>query len=370
MQEVDPKVAKQLQRRIKRRGYIRKMMQQYRQKEKLELVFLRSQAAQLETEVAQLLQSSFPKRDPVDKLPWKEVAAALLPEKRLALSQQRALTEQVEGMQALVEDMALWVSANTSIPISPTHQRLGWRNMTLLANPASRAMGKEWITQQLFHNSTSMFQYYGFPTLDAPGFETTDVRFYDDYFTFVRCNQFEIDPRVPVELQLAAFANNICDSLMVNGLRTIDFPTIKESTATTTLHQMTTVRDEAINILCGRFSDGNRSVLVAQQIMEDELWYHGKTQRDRTLIFERTTVGGRSVVRMLYLMRQSKNANNEYVCLKDEAKEWNGGNGSQMHESTFRRDGITYGQILSTRGAERTREHMMRMMMRRGPPPK
>ncbi|KAF0700855.1 Aste57867_8654 [Aphanomyces stellatus] len=376
------RLTKQLEKRLKRRGYIRKMMQQYRQKEKLELVFLRTQAEQLETEVKGLLDRGFKisRYEANEMLSWKEVATALLTEKRLAVSQQRALAEQVEEVEELAREMHKWVALHKSIPISPrgcgTWTDLSsWRHVTLFSNPRSRELGKEWITRHMFTNTEAMMRAHGFPSLDVPFFEDTDVHFTadDGHYVLVRRSQYEITTRLPPALQCLVFRNHICDALVINGLETPEAiaTTVKETTRTTTLHQMINMRDEAVNLLCGQFQDGDhRHVVVAQQIQDDELWSHDQPQRNRMMWFERTTLPGstRSVVRMLYIMHQAKLPRGGYEPLDEDAREWGGdlrGLSLPMQEVKSREGSIMHGMRLSRMAQERFQIIVGSIMMRR-----
>ncbi|RHY06366.1 hypothetical protein DYB25_009776 [Aphanomyces astaci] len=367
MQDVD--VAKQAQKRLKRRGYIRKMMQQYRQKEKMEVVFLQSQAEQLELELKHLLNH----HNPLAMLPWKEVAAALDTDKQLAMSQKQALADQVTEVQTLIRDMSKWVTAHTSIPTSPSSRPAGWRNISLLGNHTSRVTGKEWITKHMQHNATNMFRQHGFPSLESAPFQDTDVVFSEHHFTFVRRAQYDVPVGFPLELHLRVFHEFLCDALMVNGLSGVSVPTVVEREASTTLHRLITCRNEGVNLLCGRFTDGaDRGLVVAQQIQHDDLWPHDLPQRNRMLWFERITLPGgqRSVVRMLYMMGQTQSPRDGYVSLHEEAQEW-GGNlqnlPQDMQEVRYRHDSQAYGQLLSAQAVERNRALVAALM---APPPK
>ncbi|KAF0700854.1 Aste57867_8653 [Aphanomyces stellatus] len=368
--EMDAATQKQLQKRLKRRGYIRKMMQQYREKERLEFAFLRSSAQQLEDELNAMLAAAIPKYDASAMLTWKEVATALEDEKNLVVMQKQALAEQVEDVQALVRDMSKWVAVHTGIPVHPRASMPSWRDVTLFANPASRELGKEWITKQLFFNSERMFRDHGFPDVSGTYFHDTTVSYSDDSFVIVQRSQHEMDPRVPTHLFLQYFTHKSCDAFMVNGLVKPDQCTIVEATDTTTLHRMTTWNNRRVNLLCGHFRDGpHRNVVVAQDIDDDETVDDDRPQRRRKMWMERTELpSGRFVIRMLMVVGPSKRREGMHVPLADDVDEV-GVDIRGLSETDARRRhrhaAIDHAEQLFGVAMERSREYFMSF----GPPP-
>ncbi|KAF0700856.1 Aste57867_8655 [Aphanomyces stellatus] len=361
--------------RIQRRGYIRKMMQAYRGKERQERDALRAQVDELERDMQHFLHHGYIPVKGMAMLPWREVAAALHEDKSLVLLQQRALTKQVQDAQALLRDMRCWVAAQRGLSLATTTRT--WRNVTLLANPVSRARGKEWIMAHMLHNMEAMFHHHGFSSWDGAPLRDTDLTFSDDgaVFTNVTRMQYALPPEFPAALSARLFRDFLCDTLSVDGFRGVYVSTIKEMKATTTLHQMTTTTSgEAVNLLCGQFHpDANRVVVVAQQIHDDEAWVHGRPQKNRMLWFERTTsvCGARSAVRFLYIMQQTQLPSGEYVSLADDARTW-GGDLSHLPPATqqakFRQGSIAYGEALRMM-SETRRPQLIARMMQRGPPP-
>ncbi|KAF0705290.1 hypothetical protein As57867_007055, partial [Aphanomyces stellatus] len=161
--------AKKIAQRLKRRGYIRKMMQQYRQKEKLDLVHLRSEVLNLQLQLRHLQTNPIKQTRPYDlhaPLAWKYIAEALLAERRHALDQTHLLQEQLDSVTALVQDLSQWVAANSSrLPMTPRESNETWRHMSLLGGTDSRRLGKDWILQQMRHNTDRMFKEHAFPPM-------------------------------------------------------------------------------------------------------------------------------------------------------------------------------------------------------------
>ncbi|KAF0694500.1 Aste57867_14635 [Aphanomyces stellatus] len=322
--------AKKLARRLKRRVYIRKMMRHYRDKEKRDFVSLRAQALALEVELRHLA-SSTDKANPRGALPWKEVALALLGERQVSHREKDFLVHQLDHVSAVVRTMSQWVATH-SMPLSmcpcddPTST---WRQVTLMADPESRALAKEWLLQQMYGHTDHMFRTFGFPTLDGQHtFQRIDVTFHDDDddrgFVYVAGYQFQSGD-ASIERVLRTFRQHLCCALAVNGRRPIRLATtVVEASDTTSLHQMVTDHGQAVNLLCGQFVvDANRGVLVAHEIKYDESWPHDLPRRQRMLWFERVHVGDKHVVRMLIMSTQPQHRDGRFVPLEQHAMDFN-----------------------------------------------
>ncbi|KAF0700857.1 Aste57867_8656 [Aphanomyces stellatus] len=371
MQDTDAaaEADKKLQKRLKRRGYIRKMMRQYREKEKLELAFLQTQKAELEQEMKQLLKSRaagtpLPVRRAASSgsiLSWKEVAIALEDARSLSTKDHANMMLEAEEAEELVRDMTKWVAMHRCIPSMPSPSRTSWRDVSLFTNPRSRALGKDWISQQMYCNATDMFRAHGFPALETHvPFQEAFVTFEDDVATYVRRSQFVTDPRLPIDLLLSMFQNYLCDVMRLGG---DGCNTIRERSGMTTLHQMVTHRDEAINLLCGRFSDPSRGMVVVQQIQDDEAWVHDHIQRNRVIWFEiNRTTDGRLVSRMLHVI------SGKAVMWGQEAAEWGMDLSmyatDDMKEAKFRDGRVAHGETVYHESRARLLELTMAAVMK------
>ncbi|KAF0694501.1 Aste57867_14636 [Aphanomyces stellatus] len=350
--------AKKLARRLKRRGYIRKMMQHYRQKERQDFATLHRQALGLEEQLRYLqakASSSVRNASQTHLLPWKEVALALLGERMLSMREKETLVGQVDQVAAIVRDMSQWVAAHhVPLPMLPRHISTSWRNNTLLASDASRALGKDWILEQMHRNADRVFQQHGFPSLDSQQtFEHVACQVDDAGFVYVMAYQMVTVDTPPIDHVLCGFRNQLCHILGVNGKHEIrQATTVVESTATTSLHQMATHSDESVNLLCGQFNISDaHGMLVAQQILDDERWPHTCPQRHRMLWFERMHLpcGRKNIVRMLYIVNQSCDANGSMWHLDREAHHFNvdftGCHTDHAKEAHFRRAHIEFGEL-------------------------
>ncbi|RHY36544.1 hypothetical protein DYB34_010181 [Aphanomyces astaci] len=119
---------------------------QYRKMKKNEVNKLKQVIHQLElTKAITIARNASSKVNRM--LSWKDVAEALLCDRRLAESQHKALAkDQIQNKKHLLE-MYQWVLAQVSLQ--------------------SRSLGKQWITRQMYHNRDRIFQQYGYPSLDT-----------------------------------------------------------------------------------------------------------------------------------------------------------------------------------------------------------
>ncbi|RHZ09041.1 hypothetical protein DYB26_002756 [Aphanomyces astaci] len=142
-------------------------MMAYREQKKKEMSGLEGTIRQLE-HIRFVLHKSVPTRlaRSLLLLPWHEVARSLADLRMLSESQNQALKAQLVEHEALVREMYHWT---TTYHIKPflDHNRASWRHASLLNDPATRKLGKEWITEHMFHNTDAIFHQYGFPPRDS-----------------------------------------------------------------------------------------------------------------------------------------------------------------------------------------------------------
>ncbi|RLO05652.1 hypothetical protein DYB28_004311 [Aphanomyces astaci] len=114
---------KSLQKRLKRRPYIRSKMREYREKEKLELAYLRAHAQALDAELRHFTkqhQSTRSKHQPsvLSPLSWQHVKDALHGARKAIEADRESLTNQVEDAQEVVREMTTWVAMHRRIPVT------------------------------------------------------------------------------------------------------------------------------------------------------------------------------------------------------------------------------------------------------------
>ncbi|KAG9415077.1 hypothetical protein AC1031_008505 [Aphanomyces cochlioides] len=127
----------------------RQRHQIYRRTKKRERAELRATVAQLDDELKALTSNK--SRDLL--LSWKEVALAVQESNENAQSERQALKAQVARLRKVVQAMKGWVTAAVVDTMSLDAMIPTWRNVTLLADPVSRILGKKWITERMFHHT-------------------------------------------------------------------------------------------------------------------------------------------------------------------------------------------------------------------------
>ncbi|KAH9131660.1 hypothetical protein AeRB84_021710 [Aphanomyces euteiches] len=182
---------------------------------------LRQTVAQLEKLHTQLIKISQAKLQ--GKLPWREVATALQEERQLSETQNKALRAQVKEHRKHVHDMYKWVLGTLVIQTGPNATTPTWRNVSLHANPASRKVGKQWITKFMYHNADRMFHEYGFPSIASGEILPCELDFpYKEDAGFTTVYRHQVDGNIPFEYMTTGFSVEwIIQSFMPQPVATI-----------------------------------------------------------------------------------------------------------------------------------------------------
>ncbi|KAH9105319.1 hypothetical protein LEN26_003731 [Aphanomyces euteiches] len=267
-EELDMELLEKFDHKLRRRIYLRKMRQIYRNEERQEREYLHHKIAELE-EIIKPLQEQAARRKAWTLLPWKDIADELGEECDNATTEWSHLKAQVEEYEEIVRIMKKWVATNCALKCSLDGRVSTWRDNSLPANPQSRHLGKEWITKQLYYNATRMFHAYGFPPTDC----MDDFHLFDmDLETsagvqYVFGGQFN---DVSSESLALLYCGQTCSVLMANLQHRIPSETVKESDGDMQLHQMVTANGEFVNVLAASFNEEGRFVAVVQDILDDE----------------------------------------------------------------------------------------------------
>ncbi|KAF0692639.1 Aste57867_16296 [Aphanomyces stellatus] len=318
MEELNVEMLEQLDKRLKKRAYIRTFMKTYRKKGKRDFDLLKAQKVQLEAEVRALVGRSTD--DSKSLLPWREVAAALAAHKMDAVDTNYALRTKVGAYNDLVQGMHAWVTATSGCnlailrPLSATQPN--WRNMHLPRHPQSRSLAKEWITQQLLTQADEKFHAAAFPAAHELAHDW-DLLFTDDYFYVRQATQFVWD--VPLHAVVSLYRDHLCSALWLDGRPSLNLKTVKETTEHTILHQMLSKSGEFVNLLCGVQASRGHTRIVLQQIQDDEAVDHNHRQRNRTAWLDIQALGP-SKTKMRVFTTVSQNFTKDgYLDLDQEA---------------------------------------------------
>ncbi|CAK4085429.1 unnamed protein product [Aphanomyces euteiches] len=339
------------EKKIWKRGYMRKYMQSHRDRDKREVEQLRQQVTALEHDLERL---TGPRQDKSSStiLSWRDIALALNEAKDEETARLDESKRKSQALARLIVDLTQWLSSPTQLPASLPPHRLSWRNVSLPGSKESRHLGKEWITQQMFHNIERVFMEKSMPPpyslewMEELDVEVTDNSWHLDY-------RFHHVIKGNIEDEIAKHSkfhrHSMCQRLTVDAFNPITINTLVETTKHTTLHQMVTSHGEFVNLLCGEFIEPTRAVFVVQQIHHDEaVNLANPRQRDRIAWQEFLQLpSGVWVERRIYRMSQSftKDGN---LPLVDEARLWGV---DLMHlseekqQSRFRQDALAIGKI-------------------------
>ncbi|KAF0716646.1 Aste57867_2730 [Aphanomyces stellatus] len=285
----------------KRRIYVKMKMRKYRDRERQEVASLEAQIESLQAELARL---SFDfQSGKTSMLVWREVSSALQDAVTSSIHRNRALKTQRRGHEELVRVMKQWVDTQTKALLSPqsrtltTRTHTSWRNVTLVAHPASRKLGFYWITDHLFHHTDAIMQQYQFPSRHE-ALEDLTVDIDDlDRVTYIHRKQ------VTLPFSLAATASFLRSSVLKRFLNAPVWSRVKPDAvvpADTTLlqddclHYQHSERDpnQVVRTIYREYSEHpDRLVVVGQCVNHDESLPNSARQRGRMRWFVLDRVG-------------------------------------------------------------------------------
>ncbi|KAF0708066.1 hypothetical protein AaE_013366 [Aphanomyces astaci] len=295
-----------MERKIKRRTYMRNIMRQYKKDRKMEVVYLRSLQEMLEAELQYLAARHSTSTSSTLELSWKEVARAFKDERHQAVVEQAEVKAVVLEYQSLARDMQHWVTVQMSVPDALNVRIPAWRLVHLPSNPRSRALGKEWITQRMYHNLEQVFKDHHMPPAHASNPESFEFAMSSDNTTLDFLHRLQFVSYYPPSIIVSTFRHMLCSMLLVDRHDPALHVSRHEVDNSTSMHTVTTSQGERINLLTREFHDHDRVVLVAQQIQDDENHPTTCPQRHRSLWVEMTSMqpSGVCVVRVMYMYSQ------------------------------------------------------------------
>ncbi|KAF0699655.1 Aste57867_9800 [Aphanomyces stellatus] len=322
----------------KKRVRERLKMQRYRQRLVDKAVVLKEQVHELEDQLAALAV-----RRRMSALPWEIVADVMREERCISALTQSSLQTQCEVHTTIIHAMKRWVAKAMSIPSSPSNTSQSWHHVTLMAHPASRKLGFDWITQRLFHSTDYMLERMAFPSSDFDGIlgDFTIDGSNPDCFQYVWRSQ--IDVIAPLEAVRDLFARpNLRDQMTGNRPTVGVHPTALTMKDHELLHDIGATYVHSrwsaathVHFLAREFNQPHRCVLVAQNIHADEcLPSMPPNHRHRTiwLVLDRVAPD-RTRVRALCINSHTLARDAGHVSLQDEARTW-GCDVSSIHDET------------------------------------
>ncbi|RHY87830.1 hypothetical protein DYB37_002212 [Aphanomyces astaci] len=163
---------------LARRRYYRDKQREYRRKLNAEGVAMEAELVHLRSIRDSLrAMGEPPVREASDgPLSWCTIAKVFKREAHRVLTDRQALVTQTQEYQTLMQAMQCFVVMNIPLPMSRSN---AWYCATLAAEPRARTLGKEWLTQQLYHNMHKPFA--SFPAVNYDDeFCHIDVQTWDD----------------------------------------------------------------------------------------------------------------------------------------------------------------------------------------------
>ncbi|RQM20537.1 hypothetical protein B5M09_010469 [Aphanomyces astaci] len=139
-----------------------------------------------------------------------------------------------------------------------------WHSATLVADPSARNLGKEWLTQQMYHNMHEPFALFPAARLDEDLFHI-DVQMSDDGEPIMGVERVQFLLPGTVQMFRRLIECNMWQAKLYNSV-------VEEITANTRLFHKTTPKGMFVNRLQGHFVEANRFVMVTRGVDEDEAY--------------------------------------------------------------------------------------------------
>ncbi|KAG9399601.1 hypothetical protein AC1031_011990 [Aphanomyces cochlioides] len=308
----------------RRKLYLRNIRMLYRKEAKEERSYLTNRVQELEKVVATLRARSVKSEKP-SILSWKDVAEALEEDRRLADVKRKSLGGMMARYDVLIKEMQEWVASNMRVTNPPNPRVATWRNCTLLANSASRQLGKKWILEQMYFNTDLIFQSQGFRHIEAANDFEWDLN-----FSFGEEGHFSVYRRLcysPLSFEdtIAHFHDTLLDlRCYIPGYDPFK-PKLMESREGSIQQYVFTTINEFVNVICGEFRPNpNQCIIVIQGIEHDESFLDIKgRRRSRSLWIDIHRLSdGRTKVRQVSFHSRGFTGNNECLPLEVDAKDY------------------------------------------------
>ncbi|RHZ02941.1 hypothetical protein DYB31_013632 [Aphanomyces astaci] len=150
---------------LARRRYFREKQREYRRKLNADGAAMEAELVHLQSSLDSLQAKSLPSvREASDgPLSWRSIAMVFKSEAHRVLTDRESLITQTKGFRALIASMQRFVMMN--IPVRVHLASL------YESDPRTRNLGKEWLTQQLYHNMHDAFALLPAVRLDEEFFE-------------------------------------------------------------------------------------------------------------------------------------------------------------------------------------------------------
>ncbi|RLO06592.1 hypothetical protein DYB28_001876 [Aphanomyces astaci] len=230
---------------LARRRYFREKQRAHRRKLNSDGAIVKAQIEHLQP-ILDGLQASIPPpsmapREASDgPLSWHSIAIVFKREAHRVLTDHQSLVTQTQEYQSLTKAMQRFVMMNIPSPMSRSND--AWHSATLAADPSARNLGKEWLTQHMYHNI-----HEPFTLLPAASYD-------DDFFKFDIQASDDGDPITGMDRMQFSWPGTV----------------VEETTPNTRLFHTITPKGIFVNSLQGHFVEANRFIMVMRQVEHDE----------------------------------------------------------------------------------------------------
>ncbi|KAF0696909.1 Aste57867_12370 [Aphanomyces stellatus] len=249
---------------LDRREYFRRKQREHRRKIRDERTFLQEELATLEAKVrpSTLTASTETWDEEGAVLSWQAVAQVFRAATGRAKADQRDLTQRMTTTSARIHKLMCFLQACRPCPMPSLSMSLPtMQYVTLPAHPETRTTAKQWLTQQLYHNTDRVFA--SFPH-DHDAFVHTEVHVAASHIETLE--MFQVSVNLPLHLIVQGYYTDI--QTRVPPSAKIDHSEVDGNTRNYRSNSMPS--NAYFNVLEGHFHEANRCVLVARCLQDDE----------------------------------------------------------------------------------------------------
>ncbi|KAF0699196.1 Aste57867_10248 [Aphanomyces stellatus] len=329
----------------KRLEYIlnrRRKQKMYRDMDKEGVMYLRNRVEQLQAELRRLqeLKRSKPAASSGTMLCWDDIASVLRDETSIALTKQMSLKTQRQIQQDVVDSLTAWLYASHAIEKTPSGtwgaSNLSLKNVSLVAHPAARRHGFDWITQVMYHNTSHLFRKYAFPSTTSferlgdflVDFANVDgIQYVWRYQNYLPA-PFEAacDAMRDVAVKHLAGRGHTKESLAAQQMQaqSLDQEILRAISPTMTyMYETFTATQKYCNLLFREFNDPDRCVFLIQTIPDDETVRGNVRNRKQMnwIVLDRIDDAS-TCVRLLPIASQAFTKHGGNLSFEDEAAMW------------------------------------------------
>ncbi|KAF0719246.1 Aste57867_1169 [Aphanomyces stellatus] len=254
---------------LARRRYQREKQRQHRRKAKDERAILLEELATLQAKLPVLTTGET--TTPEGMLSWRVIADVFRATSGRAKDQKHHLFEETRKYMAVTHELQRFLRACRPMmprPALPSSDVVVGNHsfVTLLASAESRSRAKQWLTQQLYHNTDRAFASFPSTAVDGGDFTHCKYRFKDSELHGT--DMYQAVFNAPLKVVLAAQQRKLLRKRWLD-LGELDI----ESEGNTAVYRNLDLQAmDYWNILEGVFYEADRCVVVYRRLQDDETY--------------------------------------------------------------------------------------------------